>query len=179
VTAKYPSAPPLETERLILRAFRADDLDPLCAMWGNDEVVRYIGGTKLGREDTWRRSLAATGQWPILGVGYWIAELKADGRLIGQLGFADFKRDMTPSIEGEPELGYVFDPSVHGHGIAFEACAAALRWADGHLGGQSIAAIISPGNDASMKLAERLGFVRQPDGLYRGEITTLWRRAAR
>jgi RimJ/RimL family protein N-acetyltransferase len=145
-------------------------------MWSDDEVVRYIGGHALGREDTWRRSLAACGQWPYSGWGYWIAEMKVDGSLAGQLGFADFKRDMEPSIEGEPELGYVFSPKVHGQGIAFEACAAALQWADANLNAESYPAIIAPENAGSIRLAERLGFKRQLDALYRGETTALFRR---
>jgi RimJ/RimL family protein N-acetyltransferase len=173
----FREAPTLETERLVLRAFRVDDLDPLAAMWADPEVVRFIGGQALSREDTWRRSLAACGQWPYTGWGYWIAELKSSGEVVGQLGFADFKRDMQPSIEGEPELGYVFSSKVHGLGIAYEACAAALEWADANLKATSYPAIISPENAASIRLAERLGFERVPDGKYRGEPIASFRRA--
>ena len=169
-------APTLETERLFLRAFKPQDLEPLAAIWIKPEVVRFIGGNPLGREDTWRRSLAACGQWPYTGFGYWIVELKSDGKVIGQVGFSDFKRDMQPSIEGEPELGYVFDPSVHGQGIAYEGCKAALNWADATLNAPSYPAIISPENSASIRLAEKLGFEREPDATYRGETIALFRR---
>ena len=98
---------------------------------------------------------------------------------MGQLGFADFKREMEPRIEGEAELGYVFSPKVHGQGIAYEACAAALDWADERLGAASYPAIISPENVASIRLAERLGFEREPDAVYRGEPTALFRRRAK
>jgi RimJ/RimL family protein N-acetyltransferase len=172
-------APRIETERLILRAFRAEDLEPLAAMWADPDVFRYIGGQPLTREDTWRRSLAACGQWPYTGFGYWIAELKSDGSFAGQLGFADFKREMEPSIEGEPELGYVFWPKVHGQGIAFEACSAALAWADAQLDAPSYPAIVSPENEASVRLAQKLGFVREPDALYRGATIALFRRPRR
>jgi RimJ/RimL family protein N-acetyltransferase len=170
-------APRLETERLVLRAFRAEDLDPLAAMWSDPDVVRFIGGHALSREDTWRRSLAACGQWRYTGWGYWIVELKNDGSVVGQAGFADFKRDMVPSIEGEPELGYVFSPAVHGQGIAFEACAKLLEWADSEVSAPSYPAIISLENLASIRLAERLGFERAPDAVYRGEPIALYRRA--
>ena len=173
----FREAPRIETERLILRPFRAEDLEPLAAMWADEDVVRYIGGQKLGREDTWRRSLAACGQWSFTGFGYWIAEGKVDGSVVGQLGFADFKREMEPRIEGEPELGYVFAPRVHGQGFAAEACAAVLDWADTNLNASSYPAIISPENEASMRLAERLGFRREPDATYRGETIALFRRA--
>jgi RimJ/RimL family protein N-acetyltransferase len=172
----FREAPRIETDRLILRPFDAQDLEPLAAIWSDENVVRYIGGQKLGREDTWRRSLAACGQWPYVGFGYWIVEAKADGSVIGQVGFADFKRDMEPSIEGSPELGYVFSPKVHGQGIASEACASALEWADASLNAASYPAIISPENEASIRLAERLGFKREPDAIYRGETIALFRR---
>jgi RimJ/RimL family protein N-acetyltransferase len=172
----HSSAPTLETERLILRAFKPEDLEPLAAIWAKPEVVRFIGGNPLGREDTWRRSLAACGQWPYTGFGYWIVEEKSDGRVVGQLGFSDFKRDMQPSIEGEPELGYVFDPSVHGQGIAYEGCKAAVDWADATLNAPSYPAIISPENTPSIRLAEKLGFEREPDATYRGETIALFRR---
>ena len=170
-------APRIDTERLVLREFRSDDLDSLAAMWAKEEVVRFIGGSQLSREDVWRRCLAACAQWPLTGFGYWIAELKGGGDVVGQLGFADFKRDMQPSIEGEPELGYVFDPSVHGRGLAFEACTAVLEWGDRMLAPDSYPAIIDSENVPSMKLAEKLGFVRQPDAVYREQPVALYRRA--
>jgi RimJ/RimL family protein N-acetyltransferase len=173
----FREAPRIETARLILRAFRADDLGPLAAMWAEPEVVRFVGGQVLGREDTWRRSLAACGQWPFVGWGYLVAELKSSGKAVGQVGFGDFKREMEPSLEGEPELGYVFSPEVHGQGIAFEACKAVLDWADANLGATSYPAIISSENTASIRLAEKLGFVREPDGTYRGEPIGIFRRA--
>jgi RimJ/RimL family protein N-acetyltransferase len=172
----FREAPTLETERLILRAFRPHDLEPLAQMWADEAVVRYIGGQKLSREDTWRRSLAACGQWPYTGWGYWIAELKGSDEVVGQLGFADFKRDMEPKLEDEPELGYVFSPKVHGTGIAYEACSAVLEWGDANLGAPSYPAIIAPENAASIRLAERLGFERAPDGVYRGETIAVFRR---
>ncbi|MFL6727132.1 MAG: GNAT family N-acetyltransferase [Sphingomicrobium sp.] len=172
----FREAPRIETKRLILRAFCAEDLEPLAAIWADDDVVRYIGGQKLSREDTWRRSLAACGQWPYVGFGYWIVDLRANGSVIGQIGFADFKRDMEPNIEGDPELGYVFAPRVQGQGIAGEACRAALEWADASLNAKSYPAIISPENLASIRLAERLGFRREPDATYRGETIALFRR---
>ena len=175
----FREAPRIETKRLILRAFCAEDLEPLAAIWADDDVVRYIGGQKLSREDTWRRSLAACGQWPYVGFGYWIADLKSDGSVAGQLGFADFKREMEPSLEGEPELGYVFGSSVHGQGIGFEACSAVLDWAEENLGVPSYPAIISPENTASIRLAEKLGFTRQLDTTYRGQSIALYRREAR
>ena len=172
-------APRIETERLILREFRAGDLDAHSATLGDEEIMRHIGGKPVNREDSWRRLLMGVGMWSMIGMGPWAVEQKSDGRMVGHCGFFQFQRDMTPSILGEPEMGWIFDRSVHGQGIAFEACSAALDWADRALNAQSYPAIIDLMNAASMKLAERLGFVRQADGVYRDAPIAFYRRPRR
>ena len=170
------SPPTLETERLLLREFRRDDLDAHAATLGDEEVMRHIGGKPIGREDSWRRLLSGVGMWSLMGMGPWAVELKADGRMVGHCGFFQFNRDMEPSIIGEPEMGWIFDRSVHGQGVAFEACAAALDWAEREIGAATYPAIIDVENLPSMKLAERLGFVRQPDAVYRDAPMAFFRR---
>ena len=173
------SAPTLETERLILREFRRQDLDAHAATLGDEEVMRHIGGKPIGREDSWRRLLSGVGMWSLVGMGPWAVELKPDGRMVGHCGFFQFNRDMEPLILGEPEMGWIFDRSVHGQGIAFEACAAALDWAEREIKAPYYPAIIDVENMPSMKLAEKLGFVRQPDAIYRDAPMALFRRPGR
>ena len=96
------SAPRLETERLVLREFQLDDLDAHAATLGNRDVVRHLGGEPFDREDSLRRLTMAVGQWPLQGMGYWAVERKSDQRLVGQVGFADFQRNMKPDIAGLP-----------------------------------------------------------------------------
>ena len=175
---KFRSAPTIETERLILRSFRREDLDAFAATMADPEIVRHLAIEPLSREDAFRRIFLAAGQWPILGMGMWAVELKADGRMVGHLGFFDMERDMTPSLAGLPEMGWIFDRTVHGKGIALEACRAALNWADREFGPVAIPAIISSDNMASMRLAEKLGFVREPDGTYKGEPIAIFQRPA-
>ena len=172
-------APRIETERLILREFRRDDLDSHAATLGDEEVMRHIGGKPLAREDSWRRLLSGIGMWSLIGTGAWAVEQKSDGRLVGHCGFFQFERDMDPSIIGEPEMGWIFDRSVHGQGIAFEACSAALAWAEREIAAPSYPAIVDLQNAPSMRLAERLGFVRQDDAVYKGEPIAFFRRPRR
>src|SRR4051812_14667605 len=127
-------APRIETERLILRAFRKDDLDAHATTLGDEEVMRHIGGKPIIREDAWRRLLGGVGMWSLIGMGPWAVELKSEGRMVGHCGFFQFEREIKPLILGEPEMGWIFDRSVHGQGIAFEACEAALRWAEETIG---------------------------------------------
>ena len=175
----FRSAPALETERLILREFCKDDLDAHAATLGDEEVMRHIGGKPINREDSWRRLMSGVGSWTLVGMGPWAIERKSDGRMVGHCGFFQFERDMSPSIVGEPEMGWIFDRSVHGQGIAFEACTAALGWAEREIAAEWYPAIIDPANAPSIKLAERLGFVRQPDGVYRDAPIAVFRRPGR
>ena len=84
-----------------------------------------------------------------------------------------------PSIEGMPEMGWIFAPHAQGQGYAFEAVTAALHWADEALAGREIPAIIDPGNSASIHLAERAGFGCREEAVYRGAPILLFRRQNR
>ena len=172
------SAPRLETERLVLRSFRLDDLDALAATLGDIAVVRHLTAEPFSREDSLRRLFMAVGQWPVTGMGMWAVERKSDGKLVGHVGFFDMQRDMVPSLAGLPEMGWIFDTSVHGQGVAREACEAALDWLYATHGPVEVPAIIAPDNIASLKLAEKLSFVREADGTYKGEPIAVVRRPA-
>jgi RimJ/RimL family protein N-acetyltransferase len=144
-------------------------------MLADGAVMRHLGGPQA-REDAWRRLVQGPGLWATLGYGYWSVERREDGAYIGQLGFADFKRAIEPSIEGLPEMGWLLAAQVHGQGYAHEGVSAALAWADRTLRATEIVAIISPGNAPSIRLAERVGFVRAEETLYREEATLIFRR---
>lgn len=171
--------PLIETERLYLRGFRESDLGAQASTLGDPEVVRFLGGNPFSREDTWRRMATAAGLWGLLGYGYWAVERKAEGDLIGQVGFSDFKRDLRPSIENLPEMGWIFAPHGQGRGYALEAVTAALDWADANLPGLEVPAIIDPGNSPSIRLAERAGFDSSEEALYRDAPILLLRRQAK
>ena len=168
--------PLIETARLRLRAPQAGDLAAHSAMLADPQVNRHLGGHAFSREDCWRRLLAARGAWEMLGYGYWAVERSEDGAYLGTCGFADYKRGMTPSIEGLPEMGWIFASHAHGQGLAREAVAAGLEWADAHLPNVEFTAIISPGNAPSIRLAERNGFSIREDAVYNDEAILLMRR---
>ena len=60
----------------------------------------------------------------MLGFGYWVVEEKTSGKFAGEVGFADYKRDMQSSVKELPEMA----AWAHGKGYATEAAKAALRW---------------------------------------------------
>jgi RimJ/RimL family protein N-acetyltransferase len=148
--------PVLETERLRLRRHEAADLDASFAMWSHPDVYRFIGGRASGRDEAWARLLRYIGQWEVLGFGYWLVEDKATGAFIGEIGFLDAKRDLTPSFGDTPEIGWALAPHAHGKGYAEEGVRAALAWADPRH--PRTVCMISPENTASLNLAAKLGF---------------------
>ena len=151
-------APVIETERLRLRGHRIADFGNAFAMWSDPAVTRYIGGTPSTEQQTWSRLLNYAGHWALLDFGYWVVELKEDGAFAGEVGFADFHRDIAASMRGAPEAGWVFAPAFHGRGYATEAVRAATAWGDARFARARTVCMIDPGNAASIRVAERCGF---------------------
>lgn len=172
------AAPVIETARLILRPFRPADVEGQAAMMADPMVIRHLGGQPFAREDAWRKLLCGAGCWSIFGFGYWAIERRDDGRFIGQVGFADFKRIMTPSIEGLPEMGWLLAADAFGQGYASEAVAAGLDWIDGALKPAETVAIIDHENQGSIRVAEKAGFALHEEATYRDAPILLFRRMA-
>lgn len=171
-----PTAPVLETERLILRGHTLADFDECAAMWGEPLVTRHIGGRPSTVEETWARVLRYAGLWALLGYGYWAVRERDTGRFVGDVGLADFRREVTPSLGDAPEAGWVLAPWAHGRGFATEAVRAVLAWSDSHLTAPRSVCLIAPGNAASVHVAEKCGFREQTRGTYKGEETVILER---
>ena len=143
-------APVIETERLVLRAPRLRDFDGFAAFVGS-ERARHVG-RPTDRGGAWRAFCHLVGHWPLRGYGPFVIE--RDGEPIGQGG------PWRPEGWPEVELGYCLWQAHHeGRGYAREAMVAAREhaWSIG-LGG--LVSYIEPANAASIRLAERLGAVR-------------------
>jgi RimJ/RimL family protein N-acetyltransferase len=166
-------APRFETDRLLLRPPTPEDLDDAAAMWGDPQVVRFVGQRTFSREETWRKLLAYAGHWALFGWGYFVARERTSGRFVGEVGFADFKRSIDPSLEGMAEAGWVLSPWAHGRGLATEAVSAALRWL-----GRPAVCIIDPGNVASLRVAAKCGFEEWTRTSYHDHTTVVLRRRA-
>lgn len=157
-TTPSPVVPLLETPDLLLRGPQPSDLVEAVAMHSEPAFYRFLGNKPNSHEEVWRRLLGQLGHWAMLGYGSWAIEEKATERYIGTIGFFDFQRELTPSISGTPEAGWVLTPRVHGKGYASQALQAALTWADRHLDVERITCIIDPGNEASLRLAGKFNF---------------------
>lgn len=168
--------PVIETERLRLRAHRTDDFEACLALWSDPDVTRFIGGRPATQEEVWSRILRYAGHWVLLGYGYWAIEDKATERLVGETGFADFKRAIEPSLDGTPEIGWVLVPSAQGRGYATEAVHAVVSWGDRHFGGTATVCLISPENLPSLRVAEKCGYRLFDSTIYKDGPTQLMRR---
>ena len=159
-----------------MRAHAIGDFEDLAAMWADPLVVRHISGTPSSRQASWMRLLRYGGLWPLLGFGYWALEEKTTGRFLGDVGFADFKREMEPSIAGVPEVGWVLASEARGKGFATEAVRAALAWGERHFESRRTVCIIAPENAASIRVAEKCGYREVVRTTIGGEPTILFER---
>ncbi len=178
ITGRLPNEVPiLETERLLLRPHRAEDLEVCTALWSEPEVVRYTTGKPLGREEVWVRILRHAGTWAMLGFGFWAVEEKASGEFAGEVGFMERKREIEPPLEGKPEAGWGFASRFHGKGYATEAMRAALAWGDEHFGATPTVCIIHEGNAASVRVAAKCGYREYARTIYQEHQVTLFARS--
>ncbi len=168
-------APMLQTDRLVLRPHGPEDLDDCCALWGDSQVVRHIGGAVQDRQAVWFRILRYAGMWSLLGYGMWVIEDRATGAFLGEAGLLNACRGL-PELGSAPEAGWVLSPAAWGRGVASEAVGAVLGWADTQVDAPLIRCIIEAGNDGSVRVAEKLGFVRFGDARLHGAVIGLFER---
>ena len=168
--------PGIDSERLTLRGHTADDFADCAAMWGDAAVTRHIGGKPFTPEEVWSRLLRYIGHWSVLGFGYWVVREQGTGRFVGEVGFADFKRELQPAFDGAPEIGWALAAAAHGRGYATEAVRAALAWGAAHLPAPRTVCMIDPDNAASIRVADKCGYREYARSTYKGHATLLFQR---
>lgn len=171
--------PRLATRRLLLRPHRAEDLEDVARLWGDPAVVRFIGGVPASRAEAWGRMLRYAGLWALRGHGYWAVEERATGRFLGDVGLADFLRDLEPPLLAPPEAGWALLPEAQGKGYAREAVGAMLAWADRALEVPAVSCMIDPANAASLALACHHGFAERGRAVHRGAAVAVLARPRR
>jgi RimJ/RimL family protein N-acetyltransferase len=151
----------IETERLILRDWTEDDIEPFLRNTNTAAVMRWLGGVRSDAEQ--RESIGRIMRWQSeRGFTFWAVERKADGEM---LGFCGIKIADTPSspIEGLHEIGWRLREDAWGQGYAKEAATASLDFAFDALGADRVVAITFAPNAPSWGLMERLGMTRRTD----------------
>jgi len=145
--------PVLETERLVLRPMRADDLAALWRVFTDPRVMAAFASEPFTQAQmtTWiDRNLAHQAEH---GWGLFSLVLKSEGDLIGDCGL----EWMTLDDGSVAELGYDLRSDVWGRGLATEAARAVRDFAFGPAGLSNLISLIRAGNDASRRVAEKVG----------------------
>ena len=163
--------PILDTDRLILRQFRAEDVEAYASMCADPQVMEFLSadGGPLSRADAWRQMSMFLGHWQLRGYGTWAVEERASGALVGRVGLH------YPEGWPDRELGWTIARRFWGKGLAMEAARASIEYGFGVLGWSHLVSLIHPRNQRSARLAERLGY--RPDGTVelRGLHLTIYR----
>ena len=144
----------LETERLHLRLQTAADAPFLLALMNDPAWLRHIGDRGVRTEAEARAYIESVtrAMYAEHGVGLLLVERKSDGAPIGLCGL--LHRDAFDA----PDLGFALAEAYRGQGYAREAAAATLAHAERSRGVERVLALAAPGNTASIRLLERLGF---------------------
>jgi RimJ/RimL family protein N-acetyltransferase len=150
----------------------------MAAMWADPQVTRFIGGQPSSTQQSWARLLNYTGHWAQMGFGYWLVEELSTGEFVGEIGFAEFKRQIDPPILGTPEAGWVVSPQHQGKGYATEALQTILKWGDQHFQPAKTVCMIAPENTQSIRVAEKCGYQQLCVATYQGHPTFLFSRTS-
>ncbi|AKG34181.1 GNAT family N-acetyltransferase [Paenibacillus durus] len=149
----------LDTDRLIIRRFKAEDWRDLHEYLSRENVVKYepygVLTEKESREEALRRSSDSA---------FWAVCLKETGKMIGNLYF----QEQEPKRFQTWVLGYVFHSDYQGNGYAGEACRRLLKYGYETLEIRRVIAMCNPENQRSWKLLERLNFRREGHSLQTG-----------
>lgn len=151
----------IATERLLLRSWRDDDVEPFAAMCADAEVMRHLNGI-VGQDEA---AAIVTRQQALIdehGHGFWAIERKDDGALLGFCGLRIGGHPDTP-VGRELEIGWRLRRDAWGQGYAREAAEASLAWGWANLPHPRVAAWTVPANTASWGLMLRIGMTPRPE----------------
>ena len=147
----------LETDRLLFRKHEPNDVDAYCAMEMDPDARRYVGGKPRTREEAEKRFFP-TLQPIVNNLSMWATIYKPENQYIGRCGiYPHFDRAGNP-IPGEAALGLYIAQTYWGRGLATEAGHAFIDFGFNKLDIKRIVTSIQVGNNASVRVIEKLGF---------------------
>ncbi|HEX8400085.1 MAG TPA: GNAT family N-acetyltransferase [Allosphingosinicella sp.] len=147
----------IATERLILRQPSIDDFLDLHALTASPDMREHLAGF-ASVEESYKRLLATIGGWTVFGFGTFSVRERATGDYVGTCGLFRMLRGLGADFDDHPEAGWIIAHSCWGRGYATEAMAAALDWFERTHAISTTCCMIAPGNGASIRIAERLGY---------------------
>lgn len=167
-------APFLVTERLELWKPAAHDLAPMFAIVSQPQTSRYLGPAPT-MPDHFLRFARNAGSWLLYGYGVLMVRQRGgDGALLGNCGLFHSWRGLGADFDDQPEAGWILSEQAAGKGFAGEAMRAIYTWFDAEHGPRRTVCMIDPGNTASLRLADKLGFVALRDAELAGEPVRLF-----
>jgi RimJ/RimL family protein N-acetyltransferase len=151
--------PTLETERLILRAWREADLEPMAVINADPLVARYLPGPMTAEET---RAMVERKRAHLARHGFtsFAVEVPGVAAFIGYVGlqWPNFEAHFMPAVE----IGWRLAPAHWGKGYATEAARAALRFGFEELNLDQIVSFTVAANKPSWAVMERIGMTRDP-----------------
>jgi RimJ/RimL family protein N-acetyltransferase len=147
------------TDRLVLRQWRDEDLEPFARLNADPEVMRYFPAP-LGREQSDAMVTRMRERIDEQGWGLWAVERRDTGAFVGFTGLAVPRHPLPfmPCVE----VGWRLAGEAWGHGFATEAAREALRVGFDELGLAEVVSFTTVTNTRSRAVMERLGMVRDP-----------------
>jgi RimJ/RimL family protein N-acetyltransferase len=146
----------LETERLILRRFTEDDLDNLCDLNSDPDVMFFVnGGRPISRTENEQQFLASylRHYQRHEGFGFYAAIEKSSGEFLGWFHF--WPHEGAPP--DEPELGYRLKKSAWGKGYGTEGARALIHKGFAEQGVRRVVASTMVVNVGSRRVMEKSG----------------------
>ncbi|MBR5230552.1 MAG: GNAT family N-acetyltransferase [Firmicutes bacterium] len=155
----------LETEHCYVRESCEEDVEAFYTIYKEPEMTRYTEGLyeHAVSERAYIREYIEK-VYAYFEFGIWTVVWKESGEIIGRAGLS-----VREGFE-EPELGYVFGVLWQGKGLAREVCEGILKYAKEELEMTKLQVLIQPGNEASLKLAHRLGFQQVEETEVEGKL---------
>jgi RimJ/RimL family protein N-acetyltransferase len=152
-------ASPLRTGRLLLRAWRDDDLEPFARMNADPEVMEHFPAM-LSREESDAQVGRIRAAFDATGYGLWAVEIPGVVPFAGFIGLMlpPFEAHFTPCVE----IGWRLARTYWGAGYATEGAVAAVSYAFDEAGLDALVAMTVPANTRSRRVMERLGMTHDP-----------------
>jgi [ribosomal protein S5]-alanine N-acetyltransferase len=146
--------PRLETERLVLREIVSADAEDLFHIFSDEETMRYWSCLPYTSVDQAHRLIEGLAKVRLAGAGInWAITLRGDERLIGKCGYNEWRK-----AHRRGDISYIVAREKRGKGVVSEALGAMLDYGFDHMNLHSVEAGVTPGNEASTRMLQRLGF---------------------
>lgn len=153
--------PELRTERLILRKWRDEDLDPFAVLNSDPEVMQFMPKL-LSRNECAARIQGIRDHFREHGFGLWAVEVRGVIPFVGFVGLSipRFEAPFAPCVE----IGWRLAREAWGQGFATEAARAAVTFGFHEVGLPEILSYTVPDNVRSRRVMERIGMTHDPAG---------------